>query len=185
MFLWNGCSSGGSGGCLLITGLVVQSPPPVTMKCSCTTCWHWPWSGRYPVWQLAGIFVYEWWKPWEAFWKLFSIIRLFLCPPGEEWLHDRDRGSGGTRCSSETGLSRNQVGISHTAEQWLSVRTLAMNNLKLQCALLLQTIRIICIKLPFTLKAKVWSHTNSYSIHFCPNSKVSWQFELFSSPVFV
>lgn len=34
---------------------------------------------------------------------------MCLCPAGKERLHDRDRGSSRTRCSSETGLFRNQV----------------------------------------------------------------------------
>lgn len=53
---------------------------------------------------------------------------VYLCLPGEEWLHDGDRGSGGTGCSSETGLFRNQVGSFHSTEQWLSFRTLIMNS---------------------------------------------------------
>lgn len=48
--------------------------------------------------------------------RYVSINKLFwcglVCLPGEEWLHDGDRGSGGTRCSSQTGLFRNQVGSS-------------------------------------------------------------------------
>lgn len=36
---------------------------------------------------------------------------MYLCPPGEDRLHDRYRGSGGTRCSSQIGLSRNQVSV--------------------------------------------------------------------------
>lgn len=37
------------------------------------------------------------------------IVLCWNVLSGKEWLHDRDRGSGGSRCSPQTGLFRNQV----------------------------------------------------------------------------
>lgn len=47
--------------------------------------------------------------PWRFFFN--EHVGMYLCPPGEDRLHDRYRGSGGTRCSSQIGLSRNQVSV--------------------------------------------------------------------------
>lgn len=56
---------------------------------------------------------------------------VYLCLPGEEWLHDGDRGSGGTGRSPQTGLFRNQVGSFHSTEQsglWLWTTSTMYNN---------------------------------------------------------